>query len=99
MSDDTKTRKATFLPQRQTPDGNVDGLFFEKDGSVLEATISPVREGTPIHGDVAVFTQREGSPLLDAEITQSDKSRRGYTAAYGRGWERIFGNNAEVGEA
>lgn len=99
MSKTSKTTRGIFVPRVKHADGQISGTFQREDGVPMIAKVKRVKEGEMCLGDPISFSPREDSVGVDAEIFHvSSSSRRGYTAAYGEGWDRIFGGG-EVGEA
>ena len=62
------------LVHRVTPDGTVH--VIRRRGDQLEAgALSPVREGTPVHGEVLSLRPRENCPLLcDVDVLYAPPS-------------------------
>ena len=115
MGDETsKSRKGVLLPLQVSDKGGVRGLYIDDNG-VQPRELHPVKPGEPIMTDEVVsLSQREGTPLLDAEVTSlgcggmssmetSETGHEGPCRAnskeYRDGWDRIFGGSKEIPEA
>lgn len=106
---DTSDKKPEMLPLAVSGRGDVLGLVRDEHG-VRPTTFKPIEEGKPILGDLVTFQPREGSPIVDLEVTRMpgvprpEETHRGgparvTTDAYRDGWERVFGRSAVAGEA
>ena len=102
IEDDSKGEKGTFVPEGHTEEGYTIGTLWKEDGSASSVYVKPLVPGEQPDdtNDVGLIRKREGTPFYDVRMQQAAKDKRGWSAAYDTGWDRIFGRDtAPVGEA
>jgi len=110
-----KPRKAKFLPMAVNNEGHMKGVLLEKDGFSLGGFRPIKEGEPLMGGPYAELKRKEDEVAFDAtfhddlgldEIIPTDDSEEstdrktwGSTDEYRSGWDRIWGNKTEVGEA
>lgn len=86
----------------RSDDGQGYDVLRQRGDEIHAATMRPLAEGRPIHGEVVRLEPREDSPVLfDVEIQHEAPSSPGRPAQvatdrYRRGWESIWANKDDA---
>jgi hypothetical protein len=111
VSDKTKARSQTqgedvALVWGKTKNGGMNVLRKRAD-RIEAGVVEPLREGTPIHGEVVQLHKREDSPLYDVEVhvprpktdvavteTRGAGPAQVATDEYRKNWDSIYRRSA-----